>query len=38
LVLVGMVVVRRNWETDKHELEKTFAAMKKRKWPVCTSL
>jgi hypothetical protein len=34
-VLVGMVIVRRNWETDKGELERTFAVMKKRGWPVC---
>jgi len=37
LVLAGMVIVRRNWDSDKCELERTFAAMKKRRWPVCTS-
>lgn len=34
--LSGMILVKRNWATDRVELEKTFAAMKERKWPVCT--
>lgn len=32
-----MILIKRNWATDRVELEKTFAAMKERKWPVCTS-
>jgi len=30
--------VKRNWATDRLELEKTFASMKERKWPVCMHL
>ena len=35
-MLVGMVMVERNWTKDHVKLEKTFARMKERKWPVCT--
>jgi hypothetical protein len=31
-------LIKRHWATDRFELEKTFAAMKERKWPVCTHL
>ena len=36
LQLSGMILVKRNWATDRVELERTFATMKERKWPVCT--
>ena len=35
LLLSGMVMVERNWMKDHAKLEKTFARMKERKWPVC---
>lgn len=35
LVLCGMVLVERHWETDRAALERTFASMKERKWPIC---
>ena len=38
MVLAGMVMLKRNWMTDRIALEKTFGAMKERKWPVCMSL
>jgi len=34
MVLAGMVMLKRNWMTDRIALEKTFGAMKERKWPV----
>jgi len=34
LLLSGMVMVERNWMKDHAKLEKTFARMKERKWPV----
>jgi 1-acyl-sn-glycerol-3-phosphate acyltransferase len=37
LMLSGMVMVKRNWDRDRVELERTFAKMKERKWPVCTT-
>lgn len=30
-------MVERNWMKDHVKLEKTFAKMKKRKWPICIS-
>ena len=30
-------MVERNWMKDHGKLEKTFARMKERKWPVCAS-
>jgi hypothetical protein len=38
MVLAGMVMLKRNWMTDRVALEKTFGTMKERKWPVCMSL
>jgi len=37
VVLIGMVIVKRDWANDRAELERTFASMKERKWPVCMS-
>src|SRR5438046_4170578 len=35
LILCGMVLVERHWETDRAVLERTFAKMKQRQWPIC---
>ena len=33
-----MVLVDRHWETDRAVLERTFAVMKQRQWPICIQL